>query len=152
MSRDGGKRVTPGGIGNPRRRLLVGCTFVAVVATVGSLYFSEVMRFHPCELCWYQRVLMYPLVVVLGVGALEDRAGVWKSALPLSVPGIGLAGYHTVIQAGSSSTDCVVGGGCGGVYWEGLGFLTIPRLSLLAFVLITAGLIGVVLSERRGVS
>ena len=133
-----------------RRRLLAGCAIVAAVATVGSLYFSEVMRFPPCELCWYQRILMYPLVVVLVVGALEDRSGVWKTGLPLSGLGVLLAGYHVAIQAtGSSGVTCGVGAGCGAVYWEGLGFLTIPRLSLLAFALITIGLLALTALERR---
>jgi len=123
-----------------RRRLLAGCALVAAVATAGSLYFSEVAGLVPCELCWYQRILMYPLVVVLGVSALENRVGVWKTALPLSVLGIVVSGYHTVLQLMPTS-QCSLGGGCGAIQWEGLGIFTIPRLALLAFVLITAGLV-----------
>lgn len=123
------------------RRLLAGCAFVALLATVGSLYFSEIAGFLPCELCWYQRILMYPLVVILGVGAYESRGGVWKTGLPLSVLGAGVAAYHSYLQISPSAASvCSVGGGCDGIYWEGLGIFTIPRLSLLAFLLITAGL------------
>ena len=123
-----------------RRRLLAGCTVVALVATLGSLYFSEIASYPPCELCWYQRILMYPLVVVLGVAAYERHAGIWKTGLPLSVLGIGVAAYHSYLQlAPSEGTLCSVGG-CGATYWNGLGIFTIPRLSLVAFVLITAGL------------
>ncbi len=133
-----------------RRRLLAGCAIVAAVATVGSLYFSEVMHFPPCELCWHQRILMYPLVVVLGVGALEDRPGVWKTGLPLSGLGVLLAGYHIVVQTtGSSGVTCGVGAGCDAVYWQGPGFLTIPWLSLFAFALVTAGLLALASLERR---
>ena len=114
---------------------------VALVATAGSLYFSEVAGFPPCELCWYQRILMYPLVVVLGVAAYEGTVGVWKTGLPLSVLGVGIAAYHTAIQTSPGVTTCTVGGGCTATYWEGLGIFTIPRLSLLAFALITAGLV-----------
>ena len=73
------------------RASLVGGTVVAGVATVGSLYFSEVLGLIPCELCWYQRILMYPLVLVVGVGALENRLGVYRTALPLSVAGTAVA-------------------------------------------------------------
>ncbi|SDJ92786.1 disulfide bond formation protein DsbB [Halovenus aranensis] len=131
------------------RRVLAGCTVVAVVATLGSLYFSEVANYLPCELCWYQRILMYPLVVVLGVAAYEGNAGVWKTGLPLSVLGLGVAGYHTVIQFAPDtvSSTCTVGG-CTGTVWRGLGVFTIPRLSLVAFALVTAGLVAVAWLDR----
>jgi disulfide bond formation protein DsbB len=122
------------------RRILGLCTLVAVVATGGSLYFSEVMGLWPCELCWFQRVLMYPLVVVLGVSVYERRSGVWRTGLPLSVIGTVIAAYHSLLQAGvisSSATSCGIG--CSGVEWRFTVF-TIPRLSLVAFVLVTAGL------------
>lgn len=130
------------------RRLLAACTLVALVATTGSLYFSEAAGLLPCELCWYQRILMYPLVVVLGVAAYEARASVWKTALPLSIPGAAVAAYHTYLQvAPSSGSTCTLG--CGGVDWRGLGIFTIPRLSLTAFVLITAGLVAVAVLDSR---
>ena len=131
------------------RRALVGCTLVAVVATLGSLYFSEVAGFPPCDLCWYQRVLMYPLVVVLGVAVYEGATGVWKTGLPLSTLGVVVAAYHTTIQASPDTVTCTVGGGCTATYWEALGVLTIPRISLVAFVLITAGLVFVAYLDRQ---
>lgn len=131
--------------------MLAGCTLVALVATAGSLYFSEVANFAPCDLCWYQRILMYPLVVVLGVAAYEGRSGVWKTGLPLSVLGTGVAAYHTYIQLSPAGavTECVIGVGCTSVYWE-VGPFTIPRLSLLAFVLVTAGLAAVASVDYHG--
>jgi disulfide bond formation protein DsbB len=131
-----------------RRRLLAGCTFVAVVATMGSLYFSEVANFSPCPLCWYQRILMYPLVVILGVATLEDRPAVWKTALPLSGLGIGVSAYHTALQL-TPTVQCSVGIGCGAIQWQGLGVFTIPRLALLAFVLITVGVVVLAVGDRR---
>ena len=131
-----------------RRRLLAGCTLVAIVATTGSLYFSEVAGLAPCELCWYQRILMYPLVVVLGVAAYERRTAVWKTALPLSVLGVGVAGYHTVLQL-TPTVQCSAGVGCGAILWQGLGVFTIPRLALLAFGLVSAGLVGLAAVDRR---
>jgi disulfide bond formation protein DsbB len=115
--------------------MLAGGTLVAVVATAGSLYFSEILGLIPCELCWYQRILMYPLVLVVGVAALEDRPGVYRTALPLSVAGASVAAYHSYVQVAVESTTCTVGG-CGSVQFRLLG-LTIPNLSLVAFVLLS---------------
>ena len=67
-------------------------TLLAAVATAGSLFFSLGLGLVPCELCWYQRILMYPLVVVLGVATVELRPAVWKTALPLSLAVLALAG------------------------------------------------------------
>ncbi|ATW90092.1 disulfide bond formation protein DsbB [Halohasta litchfieldiae] len=131
-----------------RRRLLAGCTLVAIVATVGSLYFSEIANLSPCPLCWYQRILMYPLVVIFGVATFENRPAVWKTALPLSGLGIGVSAYHTVLQL-TPTAQCSVGIGCGTIQWQGLAVFTIPRLALLAFVLITAGSVVLVVRDRQ---
>jgi disulfide bond formation protein DsbB len=120
------------------RAVLAACTVVATVATAGSLYFSEVLGLYPCELCWIQRVAMYPLVVVLGVAAYEDRIGVRRTALPLAVGGGAVAAYHSYLQSRPAATCS--SGGCGSVQYELLGLLSIPNLSLLAFSLIAAGL------------
>lgn len=109
---------------------------VALIATTGSLWFSEGMGLYPCDLCWYQRILMYPLVVVLGVAAIENRPKVWRTVLPLSVLGIGVAAYHSWVQA--TKDACTFQGPCATVQWEGpVVGLTIPNLSLIAFVLVT---------------
>jgi len=130
------------------RRLLLGCTLVAVVATSGSLYFSEIANYTPCTLCWYQRILMYPLVVVLGVATYEDRRAVWRTALPLSGLGIGVSAYHTALQL-TPTAQCSAGIGCGVIEWDGLWIFTIPRLALLAFVLVSAGLVVLAVIDRR---
>lgn len=133
------------------RRLLAGGTIVALVGTLGSLYFSEVMGLIPCELCWYQRILMYPLVVILAVATVEHYIGVWKMGLPLSILGTLVATQHTLLQAGiipESADTCGIG--CSGVDWQ-LSILTIPRLSLLAFLLITAVLLIVAFIDRSRV-
>jgi disulfide bond formation protein DsbB len=119
------------------RVLLAVATAVAVVATAGSLSFSLVLGLVPCELCWYQRILLYPLVVVFGVATLEDRRDVWRTALPLCVGGGAIAAYHSLLQVlPSAGATCGVGGGCTAVLLPMLGgLLTIPRLSLLAFAL-----------------
>ncbi|MFB6250900.1 MAG: disulfide bond formation protein B [Halobellus sp.] len=121
------------------RALLGAATAVASIATVGSLYFSLGLGLVPCDLCWYQRILMYPLVVVIGVATLEGRPGVARTALPLSGVGLVVAAYHVAIQIlPSSGGTCSVGGGCSSIVYPMLsGLLTIPRLSLVAFVLVS---------------
>ena len=122
------------------RTILVACTAVAAVATGGSLYFSEVLGLYPCDLCWIQRIGMYPLVVVLGVAAYEDRIGVRRTALPLSVGGGLVAAYHSYIQL-TPAASCSLDGGCTSVQYELFGLLSIPNLALIAFSLISIGLV-----------
>jgi disulfide bond formation protein DsbB len=91
---------------------------------------------------------MYPLVVIFGVATFENRPAVWKTALPLSGLGIGVSAYHTVLQL-TPTAQCSVGIGCGTIQWQGLAVFTIPRLALLAFVLITAGSVVLVVRDRQ---
>jgi disulfide bond formation protein DsbB len=129
-----------------RRRLALG-TAVAAVATAGSLWFSLGFGLVPCTLCWYQRILMYPLVVVLGVAALDRRPDVYRTALPLALPGLGLAAYHSVLQA--TTARCTLAGPCAAVQWRApVVGLTIPNLSLLAFSLLTLLLVATWLDGR----
>ncbi|MFC5365925.1 disulfide bond formation protein B [Salinirubrum litoreum] len=134
----------------PVRTLLALTTLVATVATAGSLYFSLGLGLVPCELCWYQRILMYPLVVILGVASLDERATVYRTALPLSLFGLVVAGYHTILQISPSvGGTCSVGGGCTSIQYTLLGgLLTIPRLSLVAFTLISVGLVALLVGDR----
>lgn len=120
------------------RAVLAGATAVAAVATAGSLYFSLGLGLVPCDLCWYQRILMYPLVVVLGVAAVERRPEAYRTVLPLSGLGVVVAAYHVYLQVAPGGGTCSLGGGCASIQYAMLGgLLTIPRLSLVAFVLIT---------------
>ncbi|MFC7006545.1 disulfide bond formation protein B [Halalkalicoccus salilacus] len=109
-------------------------TLVAAVATAGSLYFSEVLGLIPCELCWYQRIFMYPLVPVLGIAAIENRPEVYRTALALAIPGAGIAAYHSAIQR-LGQGSCSIGSGCTTIQYELLG-LSIPNMALVAFVLV----------------
>lgn len=114
---------------------------VALVAMGGSLYFSEVRQFVPCSLCWYQRILMYPLVFILGIASFRQDVGVRVYALPLSVLGGLIAIYHVLEQnvPGFGAPGlCRVGVPCSAKYINWLGFISIPVLSLTAFTLITA--------------
>lgn len=112
---------------------------VALVATLGSLYYSQVEGFVPCVLCWYQRICMYPLVVVLGVGALRrDPAARWY-ALPLAAVGACFAAYHSWIQAfppEGGTSFCTVEAPCTDrLVWE-LGFVSLPFMALCGFLFV----------------
>lgn len=112
----------------------------ALVATAGSLFFSEVMDLPPCILCWYQRIAMYPLVLVVGVGIVMRDAR-WKYyALPLSLAGLAIAVYHNLLYyhvIPESITPCKEGISCTTVQIEWLGFITIPLMALTAFSIIS---------------
>ncbi|MFC6938999.1 disulfide bond formation protein B [Salinirubellus sp. GCM10025818] len=139
-TRAAGSRLAAG-FDDPRLPLAL-AALVGATATVGSLYLSLGLELVPCELCWYQRILMYPLVVVLGVAAVERRASVWRTVLPLSVLGTGLAAYHSYLQA--TTVSCGFAGDCAAVLWRApvLG-LTVPNLSFVAFALVS-GLVAAV--------
>ncbi len=112
---------------------------VALVATGGSLYFSEALHYIPCQLCWYQRIFMYPLVFILGIASFRHDHRISIYTLPLSVMGAALALFHYLEQKvpGFGFPElCKVGVPCSASYINWAGFITIPMLSLIAFVLI----------------
>lgn len=122
----------------------------ALGATLGSLYFSEVMHFIPCTLCWYQRILMYPLAVILGIAFYRNDKNIYKYALPFSIFGILLSSYHTALQKVPYLQQfemCKTGIPCSKDYLNWLGFITIPMMALVAFIIITIGL--VILSQKK---
>lgn len=115
----------------------------AAFAMAGSLYFSEIAMFAPCALCWYQRIAMYPLVAIVGVGVLRRDPKVKWYALPLSIIGMGISLFHSAMQYGLipatacsavESTSCTIG------WLNWLGFIEIPLLSFIAFSVITLSL------------
>ena len=112
----------------------------ALVAMAGSLFFSEVMDLPPCILCWYQRIAMYPLVLIIGAGIVMRDAR-WKYyALPLSLVGLAISIYHNLLYYNlipESITPCKEGVSCTTVQIEWLGFITIPLVALTAFVLVS---------------
>lgn len=113
---------------------------VALVATLGSLYFSEVMEYIPCELCWYQRILMYPLSIILGIAAFTGEQSIKKYVLPLSIFGGCISLFHYLEQkvpGFAAIKPCKYGVPCNIDYINWLGFITIPFLALIAFTLIT---------------
>lgn len=124
---------------------------IALVATAGSLYYSEVAGFIPCRLCWYQRILMYPLVVVTLVGALKRDDFLPSYILPLSIIGMLVSGYHYLLEKGvfPPSTSCAIDVPCNISYVNYLGFITIALMAFTAFTLITLVMIGMRLAYRR---
>ena len=118
---------------------------VALVATAGSLYFSEVRQFVPCALCWWQRIFMYPLVPLLGIATFRQDVQIWRYALPLATVGLATSTYHYLIQKVpglAPPASCASGVPCSAAYIDWYGFVTIPLLAGIAFALITALLIG----------
>jgi disulfide bond formation protein DsbB len=117
---------------------------VAVVATFGSLYYSEIEGFVPCDLCWFQRICMYPLSAILVVAVLRsDRGALWYAA-PFVVLGAPVALYHWLVERVPSIADtssCSVFVPCSAPYFEKLGFVTLAFMDLSAFLLIGALLV-----------
>lgn len=110
---------------------------IALLAMVGSLFFSEVMELPPCVLCWYQRIASYPLVLIIGVGIILRDPRMKIYALPLCLAGLAVAIYHNLLYYGfipESITPCTEGVPCNAVQIEWLGFITIPLMGLGAFV------------------
>jgi len=111
-----------------------------VLATIGSLYFSEVLGLTPCTLCWYQRVLMYPLVGVIAVGLLRRDRSIAAYVLPLTTLGLAVSGYHNLLYYGALpevAQPCRLGVSCTARQIEWLGFVTIPLMSMTAFAVVT---------------
>ncbi|HJP71151.1 MAG TPA: disulfide oxidoreductase [Candidatus Limnocylindria bacterium] len=109
---------------------------VALTATSGSLYFSEVAHFTPCALCWYQRIAMYPMVVILGIAALRDDRGVARYAVPLAAIGAFISAWHIGVERipGLPSGACSLDVPCSLIYVEVVGFVTIPTMALAGFL------------------
>lgn len=126
---------------------------VALVATMGSLYFGEVLKYPPCTLCWYQRICMYPLAVIFAVALWTDDSRVLKFTMPLSLIGFMIASYHILLYYGiipDSITPCSQGVSCTTKQIEMFGFLTIPLMSWMSFfALNTIGILGTYLGRSK---
>jgi disulfide bond formation protein DsbB len=132
------------------RRLLWGgelwAAFVVVaVGTGGSLFFSQVAGFTPCELCWFQRICMYPLSIVTLLAALAGDERVARYLLPLPLVGAGISVYHLLVENGvvkeAAACKASAPGGCSIKWIDEFGYMTIPTLALTGFVLAFAFLV-----------
>ena len=113
---------------------------VSFIATGGSLFFSEVMQLPPCVLCWYQRIMMYPLILIFSLGLFRKVKESFVYGTTLSVTGLVIAIYHNLLYyhiLPESIAPCTSGVSCTSRQIEWFGFVTIPSLSLIAFTLIT---------------
>ena len=122
---------------------------ITAISVLGSLFFSHVMEFAPCVLCWYQRVFLFPLAMILAVGLFPFNSQVVKFALPPAVFGWLIALYHNLLYSGiipKGLQPCSQGVSCTEEYIDLFGFLTIPMLSLISFSIIITLLI---LLKRR---
>jgi disulfide bond formation protein DsbB len=122
---------------------------VAATATAGSLYFSEIGHLVPCTLCWYQRIAMYPLAIILGLAAWGGDTGVRRYATVLAAVGAVVAAYHIALQRlpGQPSGACSLEAPCSAIELERFGFVTIPVMAFIGFVSIIVVL--TMLTDRR---
>ena len=129
-----------------KRNVLYLAWLTALLAMLGSLYFQYVLHFPPCVLCWYQRIAMYPLALIIPVGIIRKDKNLPLYILPLTIIGGSIAIYHNLLYYNivpESLAPCVQGISCTTKLVEYFGFITIPLLSLTAFVVITILMIAV---------
>ncbi|UPT63401.1 MAG: disulfide bond formation protein B [Hyphomonadaceae bacterium JAD_PAG50586_4] len=123
--------------GQPRTWwLLLAAWLVALSATLGALFIGEVMGQTPCLLCWYQRIFMFPLALILLIACVKEDAEIWRYALPLALLGFGFALYHSLLYGGIIAepiVQCGAGPSCSSASMSLFGWLPIPFLSLIAF-------------------
>ncbi len=117
---------------------------VALSAMLGSLYFSEIRHFPPCILCWYQRIVIYPMVLILLVGILRKDKSLPYYILPLSIIGLLISIYHNLLYykiLPESAAPCTAGVSCTTQFIQYFGFVTIPLLSFISLAIITISMI-----------
>jgi disulfide bond formation protein DsbB len=125
---------------------------IALAAMLGSLFFGEVMKLPPCTLCWYQRICLFPLTLVIAAGIVLRDRNVVAYALPLAVVGLGISTYHNLLYYGvipETLSPCTQAVSCSSRQLELLGFLTIPNMALLAFASILVTLLAHRKTQRR---
>lgn len=121
--------------------LVFGCWVIASTSTLGALFFSEIMKLPPCVLCWYQRIFMFPLMLLLPVGLFPFDGRVVRYALPLALAGWLVSLFHVLLVVGlipEAIRPCTQGVPCSEVQIQWLGFVNIPLLSFLAFSIMNA--------------
>lgn len=118
--------------------------FVVLVGIIASLFYSNFAGFDPCTFCWWQRILLYPQVVIIAVAYWFKKKGhdIKQSLLPLlylSVAGALLAGYQYIAQmfVPNLLTACgTSGASCAKLYFLSFGYITIPMMALTGFLAI----------------
>jgi len=136
-----------------RERIPLGVAWmVAAIAMSGSLYFSEVVGFIPCLYCWYQRIAMFPMVLILAIAFVLRDGKIWRYLLPLAGIGLLLSAYHTMIELRPSLAvgTCDAAASCTVRLFAVLGFISIPVMAGSAFLLIAALMLVQRIVERGG--
>lgn len=110
---------------------------IALAATLGSLFYSEIIGYPPCNLCWYQRILIYPQVLLFAIAIINKDLKVRNYIIALTILGLIITGYQYYIQSSEGST-CIVNSDvpCTEKYLLSFGYITIPMMSLTAFALL----------------
>ena len=111
---------------------------IASASTLGALFFGEVMELPPCPLCWYQRIAMYPLALILGIAAWRKDHGVRHYVMPIVGIGAALSIYHYLMQhfPGLATTSCSASAPCTAAWVWRFGFVSIPLMALACFATI----------------
>jgi disulfide bond formation protein DsbB len=125
-------------------KLVFAAWLIACTATLGALFFGEIMALPPCLLCWYQRIFMFPLALILPFGLAPFDVKIVRYALPLAIGGWLVAVFHQALVAGlvpKAMEPCARGVPCSKTVIEMFGFVTIPLLSIAAFSAIIALLV-----------
>jgi disulfide bond formation protein DsbB len=132
--------------------LIFAAWLLATLSALGALFMSEIMNLAPCVLCWYQRIFMFPLVLILALGLFPFDPKVTRYALPLAFIGLLVAGFHVLLTMGiipESLAPCRQGIPCKTIQIEWFGFVTIPLLSFLAFFVINGLLLAAYRSSSK---
>ncbi len=112
---------------------------LSLIATLGSLFFSEIMNFVPCSLCWYQRIFMYPLVFLFSINLLFPDEKIFKYTFPITFVGWIISIYHNLLMfkiIPENLSPCIQGVPCSVDYLNWFGFITIPLLSFFSYTII----------------
>ena len=119
------------------KNILVFTFVIALIATLGSLFYSEIAGYIPCKLCWYQRIFMYPLPVLLGIALLKKDNKISRYVIPLNIIGGIISIYHYSTQILNNSVICSAeSAACASKIFFSYGYITIPVMALTAFALI----------------
>lgn len=145
--------VLPGGVGNRLRDVLIdAAALVAVGATMGSLYLSESVGLIPCELCWFQRIAMYPLALLLPLARLRRDNAVVPYALTLGVVGLAISAYHVQLQLfPEQSSFCEAANPCSNTLAKAFGTFSIPQLSMASFALVVILMTSALRQNRKDI-
>jgi disulfide bond formation protein DsbB len=123
-----------------KSRFLLFSFIVALTAALGSLFFSEIALYEPCKLCWFQRIFMYPQVILFSIALMKDDKKIARYSLPLSIIGISISSYHyfisTFTNVASSGVCSATGPSCIFDYFTEYGYVTIPLMAFTAFLML----------------